>query len=227
MLPEFQSSIPEAAEERIVERHPDGTKAQADYWLDGELVGRRFFFETGEPSLDFGLRRERYHGMWYRWDLPGMLISAIPYQDGLEHGTAHQWSFDGQLLGSYTMQHGTGLDLWWGQRSDGGRMLSEARFYRDGQRHGFEWWIEADQRSVYEEGHYAKGAPHGILRQWNRKRRLKRGYPQYYVNGERITKAQYLRACRNDSTLPPFQPADNLPARKFPAEVARHLGPAE
>ena len=220
----YQSSIPATAEEHVTRVYPDGAKQRAEYWLDGERVGMRSFFETGELETDLGLRGDRYHGTFYRWDLPGKLISATPYHEGLEHGTAYQWSLDGSLIGSYTIERGTGLDLWWHTCSDGTRGLSEARYYRNGQRHGFEWWICGDQQSVYEEGHYAENHPHGILRQWNRHGKLRRGYPQYYVRGERVTKAKYLRACRHDPTLPPFRPEDNLPARTFPAEVAAHLG---
>ncbi len=220
----YRSSIPETAEERITRVYPDGSKQQAEYWLAGERVGVRSFFETGELETDIGLRGDRYHGIFYRWDAPGMLVSATPYHVGLEHGTAYQWSPDGALLGSYTMEHGTGLDLWWHECSDGTRSLSEARYYHNGQRHGFEWWICSDQQCVSEEGHYAENNPHGILRQWNRQGKLRRGYPQYYVRGERVTKARYLRACRDDPSLPLFRPEDNLPAREFPAEVAAQLG---
>lgn len=225
--PAYRSSIPDSAEERVIETHEDGSKAQAEYWLDGQRVGRRYFFESGELAGDVGLRGDRYHGIDYRWDMPGSLMSAIPYADGLEHGTAHQWGYDGTYLGSYTMEHGTGIDLW--RSGCGGEQpaLSEVRYYRDGQRHGFEWWLNGDQRSVYEEGHYANGQPHGILRQWNSQGRLRRGYPQYYVNGERVTKRQYLRASQRDPSLPRFSPEDNLPARTFPPEVAQHLGPQE
>ena len=224
-MAEYESSIPAAAEERIAAFGPDGGRQRAEYWFDGALVGVREYFETGELTVEFGLRDGRYHGMWYRWDLPGRLVSAIPYDAGLEHGTARQWALSGELLGSYTMQQGTGLDLWWAQQPDGPRLLSEARYYRAGQRHGFEWWLSADQQSVYEEGHYADGAAHGILRQWNRHGRLRRGFPQYMIQGTRVAKRAYLRACRHDPTLPPFRLEDNAPRRSFPAEVAAQLGP--
>jgi antitoxin component YwqK of YwqJK toxin-antitoxin module len=224
-MTEYSSSIPDAAEERIVATYADGVTERAEYWLHGNLVGVRWFFETGELQLDYAVRQGRYHGVFYHYDLPGVLLSVTPYVDGLEHGTAYQWDVDGSLLGSYTMEHGTGLGCWWGRRADGTRILLEARYYRDGQRHGFEWWLLEDQQHVYEEGHYANGQPHGILRVWNRHGRLKRGYHQCYIQGERVTKARYVRACRHDPTLPPFRTEDNGPARIFPPDVAQHLGP--
>lgn len=225
--PEYRSAIPENAEEHIAGTDEGGAKLRAEYWLDGKRVGVRAFFETGEPETDIALRDDLYHGVFYRWDLPGCLISAIPYENGLEHGTAYQWSIDGTYLGSYTMEHGTGLDLWRSECGGGSPALSEARYQRNGRRHGFEWWICADQRSVWEEGHYVDGKSHGILRQWNQHGRLRRGYPQYYVHDKRVTKRQYLRASRLNPSLPPFSAKDNLPARSFPLEVAQHLGSQE
>jgi antitoxin component YwqK of YwqJK toxin-antitoxin module len=226
MQPVYESSIPETAEERITRVYPDGAKQQAEYWLAGERVGMRTFFETGELEMDAGLRQDHYHGICYRWDVPGELLSATPYHEGLEHGTAYQWASDGSLLGSYTIEYGTGIDLWWCELLDSTVGLSEVRYFQGGKRHGFEWWIRSDQHSVYEESHYTEGQPHGILRQWSWRGKLRRGYPQYYIRGERVTKARYTRACQHDPTLPSFRPEDNLPARTFPAEITAHLSPA-
>ncbi len=49
------------------------------------------------------------------------------------------------------MHHGTGVDLWrqkknWG---NGCTYLSEARYIKDGKWHGFEWWLNEDQKSVW------------------------------------------------------------------------------
>jgi len=125
------------------------------------------------------------------------------------------------------MEHGTGLDLWWREYGEGGAgrtvYLAEARFLRCGERHGFEWWINPDQGSVSEERHCRAGRLHGIEREWNRRGRLRRGFPRYWLAGERVTRARYLKAWATEGGLPLFRPADNQPARAFPPEVARHL----
>jgi hypothetical protein len=119
------------------------------------------------------------------------------------------------------MKHGTGLDLWhakdnWGK----GRVyLSEARYIKEGKWHGFEWWLDEDQKSVHSEHHFWENLQHGIQREWNNQRRLRRGFPRYWVNNERVTKREYLRACAKDPNLPPFRESDNRPRRKFPADV--------
>jgi hypothetical protein len=211
------------ATERILSRFPSGEKLHAEYLVDDAVVGIRHFHESGEPSFEVPLRRGRLSGVQYRWDSPGVLLSSEPYLDGRAHGIARQWH-DGELVGSYEMVHGTGLDLWWGQEPSGGRYLAEARTFRDGRYEGFEWWLEVDQRSVYEERHFHDGALHGIERRWGSKGSLQKGYPKYWVNGTQVMKRLYLRACKVDATLPPFRESDHLPERRFPAEIDRALG---
>ena len=115
------------------------------------------------------------------------------------------------------MEHGTGTDLWYCAPG----VLSEEREYLNGNRHGYERWWNSDNQTVYEESHFQIDINHGIFRQWNNHGKLRRGYPQYFVAGERMTKCQYERACLKDSTLPPFLASDNQPMRQLPAEVVR------
>ncbi|MDI1475132.1 hypothetical protein [Polyangium sp. y55x31] len=224
MAARYRSFIPKTAIERVLTWHPNGAKQRAEYLVGDEVVGERHFFETGEPCSEKPLRRGKTHGTEYDWYEPGVLTFAEPHVDGLPHGTARQW-INGKLVGTYKMVRGTGIDLWWQLRSDGTRHLSEARYLRDGHREGFEWWIEEDERRVYEESHFRKGLLHGIERQWNRKERLRRGYPKYWVNGKQVSKRAYLAACKRDPTLPPFREEDNAPERQFPPEIVKVLGP--
>ncbi len=189
--------------------------------LNGELVGVRYFHETGDLSEEIPLRNGVRHGIQYNSLVPGKLLSTEPYFNGLPHGTARQWSNDGKLIGTYTMKYGTGLDLW-RQEHDGFIHLAEARYVKEGKWHGFEWWLSEDQKSISSENHFWNGQPHGIERSWNWGGRLRRGYPRYWVHDRRVTKRQYLRARAKDPTLPPFREKDNRPQRKFPPEVAAH-----
>lgn len=224
--PRYRSSISKAAIERVIERYPSGAKKRVEYRVGPEAVGTRTFHETGEPEGEWPERSGVRHGLEYRWDEAGVLLSAEPYVDGLPHGVAKQWQ-EGELIGSYTMVRGTGWDLWWGRRDDGERCLCEARHVVDGHRDGCEWWICDDQRSVYEESHFRRGTPHGIERRWNSEGRLRRGYPKYWVNGTQVPKRAYVAACKRDATLPLFREQDNAPGRRFEAEVAAALGPAQ
>ena len=87
-----------------------------EYFVGRSIVGCRLFNSDGELQLDCGIGRGRRHGREYRLDLPGKLLSATAYKNGLEHGVARQWSDDGELIGTYRMKHGTGVDLWWQAR---------------------------------------------------------------------------------------------------------------
>ena len=172
-------------------------------------------------SDEHPLKNGKLHGIRYRADEPGELTSAEPYCNGLPHGTPRQYSRDGKLIGTCTMNHGTGIDLWWLEH-DGVVYLSEARYVKDGKWHGFEWWLHED-RSVFHQRHFWNDEVHGIERQWNPGGRLRRGYPRYWVHNRRVTKRQYQRECAKDPALPPLREKDNRPQRRFPPEVAVHL----
>jgi antitoxin component YwqK of YwqJK toxin-antitoxin module len=220
----YRSSIPKTAQERIVATYVTGPqKYKAEYILNGEVVGVRYFEENGNLMSETPIKNGLTHGIQYLFD-EGCLEFSETYQNGLAHGTAKQWSPDGELIGTYTMKHGTGLDLWrcknnWG---NGSIYLSEARYFKDGHFQGFEWWINEDQKTVNHERHFCQDQVHGIERFWNAEGRLRRGYPKYWVNNKQVTKRAYIKECANDMSLPRFNEEDNLPQRKFPDEVAIH-----
>ena len=217
----YRSSIPRTAKERVLAVHLTGPqKYKAEYRINGRVVGVRQFDQSGKLELERPIRNGLLHGMLYSCD-EGTVISAEPYRSGLAHGTARQWSYDGELIGTYTMKHGTGLDLWRCKKNWGDKRvyLAEARFIKEGKWHGFEWWLNEDQKSVHDEQHFWENMQHGIQRSWNNKGHLRRGYPRYWVNNKQVTQRQYLRACTKDSNLPPFRESDNRPRRKFPPEV--------
>jgi antitoxin component YwqK of YwqJK toxin-antitoxin module len=217
----YRSSIPRAAKERVPATHRTGQqKYKVEYLLNGEVVGVRQFDENGQLSFERPMKNGVTHGTLYDIE-DGVVTFSEPYRYGLAHGIARQWSHDGELIGSYSMQHGTGLDLWRCKKNwDNGRaFLAEVRHIKEGKWHGFEWWLNEDQRSVNSEHHFWENLQHGIERRWNSQRRLKRGFPRYWVNNKQVTKREYLRACVKDGNLPPFREADNRPRRKFPPEV--------
>jgi hypothetical protein len=94
---------------------------------------------------------------------------------------------------------------------------------KDGNPLGFEWWLNEDGKTISHERHWREGQWHGIERQWNGQGRLRRGYPRYWLGNERVSRAQYLRACGHDASLPKFRKAENLPRRSFPNEIRKAL----
>ena len=109
----YASGISTLAQERIRLRYDNDTKRQAEYWLNGECVGQRCFDLDGSIEAEWSLHDGRRHGNSYRFHENGKLLSLEPYQNGVPHGTAYQWGANGDLLGTYTLDQGTGLDLWW------------------------------------------------------------------------------------------------------------------
>lgn len=202
----------EDAEEVVEATWESGARQRALYYRDGQCVGYRWWSESGAVTMEYGLKDGQMHGPFRTWHDNGQLCEESSYEHGMEHGVARQYDWDGSLIGSYTMVHGTGVDLWFAAAG----VLTEERHYLDGQRHGYErWWGCCDQL-IYEESHFRHGQEHGIQRQWNSAGRLRRGYPRYFVAGARVTRRQYERARRTDPTLPPFVAADNAPTRPLP-----------
>lgn len=224
--PNYLTTIPAEACEEVTERFDNGRVSRAEYFLADQLVGRRSFNPNGTLEEEHAYREQLEHGWQYyfRGDESGWLHWAEPRENGKIHGTALQWDQeDGRLLGTYSLEHGTGFDLW-RQRSfeDGIVCLAEVHPMLDGDPHGFEWWL-CEDGTIYQETAWNLGEYHGINRRWNNDGKLERGYPRYYVDGIRVTRRQYLKACAKDPTLPPFRPEDNLPVRDFPPEIQRVL----
>ena len=221
----YRSSIPKAAQECVVSFHETtGNEQRVEYVLDGEVVGFRWFSEDGTAGTENPIKNGVMHGNMHYFEVgaDGSRKSSFsePYRNGLAHGIAKQYSDDGKLIGTYTMKRGTGIDFWRTETYCGSSVyLHEIRYIKDGNWHGFEWWLNDDQASVHQEAHFWENLQHGIRREWNGEGKLRRGYPQYWVNNKQVSKRQYLRACAKDSNLPPFREIDNLPARNFPPEV--------
>jgi hypothetical protein len=223
--PRFRSSIPARARARVAHQHPSGAPERVEYLVGRSIVGYRLFDTDGELLLDCGVCRRKRHGREYRLDLPGKLLSATGYRNGLEHGLARQWSEDGRLIGTYLMRNGTGVDLWWQEtRTKPWRpYLAEVHFMLNGRRHGFEWWLNEDQLSVHQEHHWWHDEPHGIEREWNNKGSLRPGFPKFYVRGSRVSRQAYQRQQSHDPSLPAYRAEDDRPQRIFPPVIDRRL----
>jgi hypothetical protein len=222
----FPPDAPPEIPPEAVEVHDPTASIEAghrafDCVIDGQVVGARVRDERGTLVREYALKDGVWHGIERWYDQDGALEFETSRCHGAEHGIAKQWD-KGRLIGTYTMDHGTGLDLWRG--SDGS--LLEERYVKDSYRHGFERWWNGDDRSVWMESHFRVGVEHGIFRKWLRRPYLTRGYPQYFVNDKRVTKRQYLKAAAGDPTLPPFREEDNRPERQLPAEYVAAQRPS-
>jgi hypothetical protein len=223
----LESDIPaEAVEEFVSPYKQEGNHLSwrtMNCILNGGVVGQRQYDDEGILIQETPLKNGRKHGREYTW-WDGQLLSMEPYFEGKIHGVAEQYGHKEQVIGTYRFVHGTGFDIWRDESLVGRVTISEIHSMRDGVMQGYEWWVNANQSSVWHERHWHEGTRHGIERMWNQQGRLRRGYPKYWIRGEAVVKRQYLRAARQDPTLPSFREQDNLPQRNFPPEIEESAG---
>jgi len=218
----YKSDIPEDAVGRIVSpyREEDGRVAyeKHEYRLDGEVVGYRHFDADGALMIETPFRDGRKHGTEYSWYEPGCLTLAAPYANGLPHGRARQWDDDGNLMGTYTLVRGSGYDIWRQKLGDDPLHVAEIHSMKDGVPHGFEWWVNEDEKSVWHEIHWKEGRRHGVERMWD-DGKLEGGCPKFHIEDEIVSKADYIARREADPTLPPYDPKDDDCRRAFPEDV--------
>jgi len=203
--------IPPKAREKVVKRHETGFKQVALYYLDRKLIGHRSWDDQGRLAVEYAIRNNLMHGPFRGYHSNGTLSWVTQFVDGKEHGMSRQYDQNGNLIGTYRMKHGTGVDLWYSAPGE----LSEERHLRDGKWEGFERWWNTNH-TVWEETHFKGGVEHGIKRAWNSRGRLRRGFPQFLIRGMKVTKQKYLRACKQDSSLPLYRTEDDNPKRTPP-----------
>jgi antitoxin component YwqK of YwqJK toxin-antitoxin module len=157
------SPIPDDAIEVITETWETGNKQRAVYLVNDKEIAYRYWYESGVIGIEFGLQNGMKHGPYRIWDEDGQIEEESAYYEGKEHGETIQY-WNGVRIGSYIMDHGTGLDLWF--NSPG--VLAEEREFLNGSRHGYERWWHGDNQTIFEESHFWNGIEHGIFRRWNR-----------------------------------------------------------
>ena len=160
-------------------------------------------------------------GLEFTCDDDGKLLLVEPYVKGKNHGTAKQYGKEGQVIGTYTLRHGTGFDIWRQENADQVVYVSEIHRLQDGVPHGEEWHFTSLRQELWYERHWYMGKLHGIERIWNSRGRLRRGYPKFYVLDRAVSKHTYLKWALTDKTLPRFREKDNWPRRIFPSQIQR------
>jgi len=83
---------------------------------------RRTHHRNGLLAVEEIFSGQKLHGRRRTWHRNGQLATEEHYRDGRLHGLSRQWSEKGRLLGSFRMQHGTGLQKSW---HDNGRLNLE------------------------------------------------------------------------------------------------------
>jgi antitoxin component YwqK of YwqJK toxin-antitoxin module len=212
----YRSSIPSGATEVQEQSFDSGSKKSAFFFFEGEKVGFRQWSEDGRLEFEYGMRGGKKHGREYCFGENGQPYEVTPYRNGILHGTGIQWSCDGTVVISYTLINGTGLDMWCGHQND---TLSEEHYWPNDDEPGYHRNWNDDEKTINTEYYFFNGKGyHGVWREWNNKGKLRRGFPQYYINGGRVTKRKFIKACVNDASLPIYRSEDDLPDRNLPLE---------
>ena len=222
-----RSSLPRNVTEKTV-REPQQEGTLHDYRITDCLlnrirVGQRIYNGHGIMILETPLQDGLKHGRELSWDDDGRLSLVEPYVKGKIHGTAKQYGRDGNVIGTYRLVHGTGLDIWRQEHEDKTVYISEIHSLQDGVPHGYEWHFVSSKQVLWQERHWHMGKVHGIERIWNARGRLRRGYPKFYVLDQLVSKLKYLRLALSDKTLPVYRAEDDLPERDYPAEIRELL----
>lgn len=79
-------------------------------------------FRNGQMRERIPLVGGLRHGLVQTWHRNGVAASEEPYISGRLHGVCLQWDDSGELLGEFTMDHGTGVQREW---HDNGRIKLE------------------------------------------------------------------------------------------------------
>ena len=206
-------SIPTEALELVTKFDDKGRKSESQFWLKGKLVGRASWYPNGGPCLAVGLRRNVAHGyqIEYHEGTPSGVSYAEPFVGGRVHGLAKQFDVDGHLVLASPFVHGTGIDYWCDQN---GR-LAEEHPVIDGRISGCERWWNGDGKSVFSETHYREGLRHGVVREWSG-RKLRNGFPMFFLRGRVVSLRRYLRAQKSDESLPQYRAEEDRPQRRLP-----------
>lgn len=230
----YRVDIPENATEVVDSRHQNGQREKCSYFQHGKLVGHRLWTESGLLEHEYGCRDGRRQGYELLYHKTGNLMAAIPWSRGVLSGMGRQWSRDGRLIVEWTVATGTGVELIcsalvghehgeYMSAGEGDPVLSIERHWVDGKRSGVERWWAGDNLHITDEMYFRDDGPHGIWRSWTARGTQRRGYPRYFINGQKLSKQAYLRRAARDETLPPFRPEDNAPIRPMPGEFLRYL----
>lgn len=127
---------------------------------------------------------------------------------GQLHGIARQYDDQGRTLSRSRFVHGTGIDVWCDNEG-----VQEYREFVASVPHGLERW--GHPARPHEESHFIRGLRCGVTRSW-RDGALEPGFPHYFLDGDQVPRATYVRARRSRPELHPDVRAEDAPERDLP-----------
>jgi hypothetical protein len=76
---------------------------------------KRFYYRNSNIHAENREVAGQLHGLNRTWHFNGQLAEELRYWHGRLHGISRHWDEHGHLLGSFTMNHGTGTQRYWHQ----------------------------------------------------------------------------------------------------------------
>lgn len=73
----------------------------------------RLYYRNGQARMEDRKADGQLHGLCRTWHYNGQLAEELRYRHGKMHGLCREWDDHGRLLGSFTINHGTGLQRYW------------------------------------------------------------------------------------------------------------------
>jgi len=191
--------------------YANGKLAEEKIYRDGQLHGYwRQYYENGKLFAARPYREGKPDGTFRFYDERGKLLGTstlregtgtlreypyyrlgshdaeIPYIDGKVHGIKRSW-------GSYSLYHRDGheekrVDAVYIARYEGGKVNGWSALYDM-------------QGRVIRSGYRQHGEFHGLLRNYDSEGRSVKGWPVYIVNGQHVSREDYLQAAEKDPVL--------------------------
>lgn len=177
---------------------------------EGRILHEKYFDRVG-----------RAHGVERQRDDDGHVIWCAQWVHGLMHGSVMMLDRAGRPVVVTPFVRGRGMDIWLNDCGD----IVEVREMADGVPHGFVRWGEPTL--PWEEEHFSRGKRHGVFRRWTEREALDAGFPEFYVNDECVSQAQYVSAQQTDDSLPAYSEQDDARDRVMPALVHQALQEAK
>jgi antitoxin component YwqK of YwqJK toxin-antitoxin module len=191
------------------------------YFIGDQEVGVQTFYTDGKLYWETVMGDAGTEGLCRTWHSHGVIATAIPFHHGLVDGRTHQWNEKGQLLGSYQMVLGTGIEVIW---YENGTIFSMSSFV-DGKETGLSVSYSVDggvscvhsytrgvldgpQRNYYpsnalqESVMFRKGRMIGPLLRLDQSGTPLDGTPIWYLDEKIVSHAEYDLVKEKDPSLP-------------------------
>jgi len=189
-----------------------------------ELIGYEEFFH-GRLTERILFRKELRFGVTRKWHTNGQLATEEPYRDDVMDGLFRQWDEQGRLVAQYILREGDGTKQIYNSSGElicenhlvkgnlsgwctGYNKMFESRylgFFVNNNPIGIALSFDRDWHVTMVSWH-SKDLPASMIHgpQIHFKPDGTLAYAKWYLNGKKVTEAEYAKEAAKDSSLPPY-----------------------